>query len=410
MAEMALQAYANLFHCYNHSVLLEALLGVDEDEDEEEENIESRSKDDILVCIGTIGRSSFLSSADLISSVLGAAVHQAEVVIKAGQSPTQAETLRLLETMRVATLFSCHLFVEDFKTDPTASLSSTSSEASVLPQSVLDTASPPNNTQSATESVMKLFVTVTGCLKQQMDLISVSPSGLSHPLVSPYLLHQLFRFLTEYFLHFFDPAAEALYYSQSQNALLHIHGTDFNATIEILLAYCKQVIVTMPLEMDVVRAVANLIATMARSAQPQRLAFVIGTPSISSIFHLVTAKHVHQNQQEVCRLNDEGLAAIFRALSWLAINATNTETFMQLCSYVHSLAGELAQVQMDKQHNKNVKLSPEHQKILQRLVACLQGMCATPGGLDRVLRELLMGSCPCCPGAHTRWQLYEGTM
>ena len=30
MAEMALQAYANLFHCYNHSVLLEALLGVDE--------------------------------------------------------------------------------------------------------------------------------------------------------------------------------------------------------------------------------------------------------------------------------------------------------------------------------------------------------------------------------------------
>ena len=137
---------------------------------------------------------------------------------------------------------------------------------------------------------------------------------------------------------------------------------------------------------------------------------MIGTPSISSIFHLVTAKHVHQNQQEVCRLNDEGWQLCLELSSWLAINATNTETFMQLCSYVHSLAGELAQMQMDKQHNKNVKLSPEHQKTLQRLVACLQGMCATPGGLDRVLRELFDGSCPCCPGAHTRWQLYEGTM
>lgn len=393
MAQMASQVYADLFNCYNHSVLHEALLGIEQEEDEEEENIESRNKNDILTCIGTIGRSSFLSSAELVSSVLCTASHQAETAINSGQSPGQAETLRLLETMRIATLFGCHLFVEDFKTDLTTSLGS-SSEAPVLPQGVLDTASA-HDAQTATESVMKLFMAVTGCLKQQMDLISFSSSGLSHPLVSPYLLQQLFRFLTEYFLLFFDPAAEALYYEQCHNVLLHIHGPEFNATVETLLAYCKQVIATLPLEMDVVRAVASLIATMARTTQPQRLAFVLGTPSISGIFHLLTTSTSQQQQQgEICRLNDEGLAAMFKALSWLAIKAGNTEVFMQLCTYVHNIASELAHVQAAKQRDKTMSLSLEHQKPLQQLVACLLGICATPGGLDRILRELFDGVLP----------------
>jgi hypothetical protein len=377
MAQMAQQVYRELFECYYLSVVHEALMGVDEDEDEDEENIESRNKEEILACIGTIGRSALVPSLECIVTAMHSACQEVEVLAAALASgagmtaQTEADRLRVLEMMRIVTLFGCHLFAEDFTTDPTATGPS-SAEADILPQGVLDEGAA---TPVARNSVLQLYWCFHNCLQQQMQLAEVS-NGM-HPLVSPYLLQHLFRVLGEYCLRFLDPDT-SLYYEQGGNPLLRLHGSDFNSSVEVLLTSCRQVIVSMPLENELVLSVASLITAMSKSSQPQRLAFILNCGAVTDIFRLLSG-----GAEEGCRLNENGLSAVFRALSCVAITAKNEHVFMQLCTHVHGIASQLAMVQQ-----RGGKLTSEDQKVVSNLVACLQGMCATPSGLDKIIREL----------------------
>lgn len=371
MAQMAQAVYQELFQCYYRSVVHEALLGAEEDEDEDEENIERRNKDDILVCIGTIGRSSLVSSLDCVSAAMHSAMQEAHSLVATasnggGANPAQleAEKLRILEMMRIVSLFGCHLFAEDFRSDPGEV---TSSEASILPQGVLDMGA------AAANSILQLYASVHGCLQQQMSFTGTVPS-----MVSPYLLTHLFCFMGEYFLRFFDPD-RSLYYEMGDNPLLQLHGPDFNPNVEALLECSKQVLVSMPLESDLVQAVASLVTTMSKSSQPQRLAFIGSTASVQEIYQLLTGS----SSYGACRLNEQGLAAVFKALSWLAIKSRNEQMFMELCNYVRAIASQLAQVQAG-----GGRLSSDKQKVVTDLVACLQGLCATPTGLDKIIRGL----------------------
>lgn len=371
MAQMAQAVYQELFRCYYQSVVHDALLGAEEEEDEDEENIESRSKDDILVCIGTIGRSSLVSSLDCITSALHLAMQEAQSLVAAastggggGVSQLEAEKLRILEMMRIVTLFGCHLFAEDFRGDPGEV---TSSEAPILPQGVLASGA------SAANSIVRLYSSVHNCLQQQMSFAETAPT-----MASPYLLQHLFRFMGEYFLRFLDPD-RSLYYDMSENPLLQLHGPDFNPNVEALLVCCKQVLVSMPLENDLVQAVAALITAMSKSSLPQRLVFIGSTASVREIYQLVTGS----SSYGACRLNEHGLSAVFKALSWLAIKSRNEQMFMELCNYVHAIASQLAQIQAE-----GGKLSSDKQKVVTNLVACLQGMCATPSGLDKIIRGI----------------------
>jgi hypothetical protein len=138
------------------------------------------------------------------SSLTTALQDTEKLLLQGGSGPNYSESvrkesMRILESLRIGVLFVSHLCVDDFQGSITGS---STSDTPTIPPFVLDAFSLSGNESVAL--VRQLSALMSQILQAQMHILSME-NGLSHPLLSPLLIQNLFHFFAEYALRYFDP-------------------------------------------------------------------------------------------------------------------------------------------------------------------------------------------------------------
>jgi hypothetical protein len=403
IASMSSQVFSQLFDCFLHSTIWEALSEQDEDEDEEEEGIDSKSRDELLRAVCTAGRVTLEASLDYVSSTLTSVLAEAESMAGSAISGVAGRSygpagldnacLRILEILRVSLLFSTHLIVDDFHTDIS---DLAGMEEPTIPQLIIDSAMVrPLETRGKLFALYGISIRI---LRFQLQLLSTEALR-GHPLVSGYLLQTTLRFMREFILRFVFPDAKNYNPVNANCALFQAPDDDFKDSVELLLHAAHALVLHMPLQTDVVSAVAHLITALSKCRpQPDWAQAVIRLSPVADIVSTITDSAASGAK---CRLNLLGRAQVFGAVASLAVRARQTPCFMQLCSHVHAAVMHLSSVGGAVAADLH---KPENQYLMETSIACLQGLARTPSGLDKVLRELfdsclpLLVWCWCLPG------------
>jgi len=403
LRDMAAGVFRQLFESMWRIALCEALAEPEEEEGEDVAAIGVQNTDDLLASICTVGRTHFSAALNHVRESLSLSLDQAEALAAAAPSITASvsatpsasapsrEVLRVLESLRVSVLFAAHLCDDSFRSDPKQK----TSELPMVPSFVLDALL----LAPETASVLQQTLGQMSRLLQFQMLI-----GPSHSLFSPRVLHVTLRFCTEYFFRFVDPDPEL--YSAGLEAGLPLffsmHGSPHEATsparealhglIGQLAAAVHYILVTVPFEGELVAASAELLGAMAVSpvASSDSPAFanadgsrgrsniVLAQPTLGEVFRSATAYD--------CRLNNDGVAAMFGALSRLATLSGSESSMMQLCIYVHTKGASLPS------HSDR---GPELRVGALQFVACLRGLARCPKGKhEKLLHDLFDASLP----------------
>ena len=95
----------------------------------------------------------------------------------------------------------------------------------------------------------------------------------------------------------------------------------------MLLSACLQIILSMPLQLDVIDAVACLFQSLARlnnhNNDPSRIEFLITHPFLSQLFGSLFGSN------GISPLSADGLMCVYRALGSLTMRS-QSDTFMQV--------------------------------------------------------------------------------
>jgi len=381
---MSPQVFVQLFDCYLHTILWEALSGElnEEDEEEEEEGIDERNRDELLTAICTIGRLDLGSSLNYLSSTVSAAMADAEAILNNSENGVEnvatynLKVLRCLEMLRICFLFCTHLFVEDFRSDIT---SNAGLDTPTIPQLILDTAmATPHEIYNKIKTVYWQAIRI---LQLQQHLMSSEiPALRCHQLVSGFLTQSVLRFLREYNLRFVSPDSALYHEIYANNVLFQLPDPEFMSSVEAVLQGSLAVIRHMPLEREVVQALSQLIISFSKcNPQPHWSQVVLSIAYTGEIFKELSGSGAHGPS----RLSHEGRSQVFGALAHLAIKAGNTDNIVQLCAYIYEVVQQLTTVT-----NKAGMQSIENKQRIDTCVSCLRGLAGTPSGMDKILREL----------------------
>ena len=384
---LAAEVFKQLFESVWRITICEALVEPDEEEGEEVEAIAVRNLDDLLGSICTVGRTNFALSLEHVRQTVSNSLDEIErlVALPAGSVLPPRDTLRLQESLRISVLFASHLCDDAFRGNSREK----SSEVPLIPGFILDSClyAPADTTSVLVNSLSQM----SRLLQQQVLL------GPAHPLFSPLLLQVAARFFTEYFTRFVDPDAE-LYSASTAQLLPHLFGLHASGSgpaggdalaglVEQLAAAIYRLISAVPLEGDLVQALAELLTAMSKSGAQRgaavRRAMLLASPSVAEIFKVVTAHD--------CRLSLDGIMLLFNSLGGLAVRAGSEATVLQLCSYVHTKGSSMPALLPSSGAGAP---PPELKLSAQQFVACLRGLATCPRGQDRVLYGLFDACLP----------------
>ena len=114
-------------------------------------------------------------------------------------------------------------------------------------------------------------------------------------------------------------------------------GPEFNSTIDLLMNASLQVVLAMPLQLDVIRAIASLFQSLSKMSNnnpnPNRIEYIVSNPSLSQLFESLFTISGPQSQcpqsMSCSPLNADGLMYIYRALGSLTVRSSS-DTFMQV--------------------------------------------------------------------------------
>lgn len=385
---MSPQVFVQLFDCYLHTILWEALVGElnQDDEDEEEEAIDERGRDELLMAVCTVGRLDIGSSLDYLTSTVSAAMADVEAILSTSgngfenSAANSLKVLRCLEMLRICYVFTTHLFVEDFRSDMT---SNAGLDTPTIPQLILDAAmTAPNETYN---KIKTIYWQAIRSLQLQHHLVtSENPALRSHQFVSGYLTQSILRFLREYFLRFVSPDAALYHEAYANSVLFQLPDTEFMSSVDVLMKTALAVVQHMSLEGEAVLALSQLIISFSKcNPQPHWSQVVLNNSHTGEVFKELSGS----GSNGPCRLSLDGRSQIFGALAHLAIRAANADNFVQLCTHVHDTVQQLTTI-TDKADMK----APGNKQQLDMCVSCLRGLANTPSGMDKILRELF----DCC--------------
>ena len=204
----------------------------------------------------------------------------------------------------------------------------------------------------------------------------------------------------------------ALYYTTLQ--IHRLYGEDFYPIVDLLTTTAYALILRLPLESDLVMAVAELLSSLSRCGvgarastgtrppqqqQPVHIVdYLIGRPAISDIFTLVTGPHQGvscgaSSNTNLCRLNADGIAAVHGALGSMAARSSSSSSssssmFTQLCVKIHERVGTAAATG----DNNGGGL---HAVLIEHAIAAMRGVAVIPRGKPQeVLHQLFDGCLP----------------
>ena len=384
---LAADVFKQLYESVWRITICEALAEPEEEEGEDAAAIAVRNMDDLLASICSVGRANFSAALDYVRQSISATLDEADKLAANGISAPQRDVLRVLESLRVSVLFASHLCDDSFR----GSSQEKSSDTPLIPNFVLDSCL---YVPETTSSLLHILAQISRLLQLQVTI------GPTHSLFSPLLLQVVARFFTEYFARFVDPDP-SLYSPSAEQLLPHLftlHSPvpgggpgDLSALVEQLAAAVRTLVVSAPLEGDLVHALAEMLTTMSKGGggggggslqqgAEVRRAILIASPSVAEVFKTVTAQD--------CRLSLDGITQLYGALGSLAARAGSEPTMMQLCTFVHNKGTSLPAL-----------LSPSSSSLLelkvgaQQFVACLRGLATCPRGLDKQVLHGLFDAC-----------------
>ncbi len=376
--EMSSQVFIQVFECYLHSTIWEALSSQDEEEDEEEEGIHARTHNDLLTTVCTLGRVGMSASMDYIIYTIQTALVTAEGIVVAPSDSAagslQQRSIYSLEIFRICSLFATHILVEDFQNDINSQIGM---DTPTIPQLILEEAK--YSPQETHAKIWGIFWQNMRVLQMQTQLLTSSDSVMRyHPLVSSYLLQYIFRFFREFFSRYIFPDVALYSTSYSGSALFYPPDTDFINTIEQLISASHTFVQYIPLEIEVISIISHMITTMTKCATGNLAPTILRFTSTTDLFCTVTDTAVVP-----CALNLEGLSLMFRSLSNLTVSGKNEVCFIQLCSHIQSNMQKLQECT-----SKEMIRHVDKQLIFEKCMASLRGLAHAPTGMNKILRQL----------------------
>lgn len=385
---VAAEVFKQLFQCILHTTLCESLADEDEDENEVDVAMEQRSMDELLSAICTVGRTNFSSSLQHVTKCLDASLEEAKKLLGGGSGSSggggQQLYVKELETMRLCTLFASHLCCDYFSAD-VAENNQFSLETPMIPPFVIDSCV----MQADTIPTLQEWVNKSSYMLQMQLHLLVSPdmerggAQSSHPLSSPYLLQTLFLFWSQYFLRYVEPDM-SLYSSEDAvkaNLLFRFHsGPDLCSLTDLLLTCIHHIIQKLPLERDLIKCSSVLMKAMAKAIGKQRPDALISLPVIGQMYLRVTGQEVVG--QSSCRLNNEGISDMMKALSHIAVRSGSDQMMLQLCGSIHSRVVAIFQYPVDR-FNLEAK-----QSEFAECIAFMCGLGGSPYGMQKMAHSL----------------------
>ena len=80
----------------------------------------------------------------------------------------------------------------------------------------------------------------------------------------------------------------------------------------------------MPLELDVVLNIADMLKSLSRSQRVERIASIVSTESVRSMVEMLARPY----DEAVCRLNCEGLTACYSSVGSLLVRSDAKQLFI----------------------------------------------------------------------------------
>jgi hypothetical protein len=351
--------FDQLYQAVLYFSLYDALEAMNDDEDGDIEEIVMRNLDDFIAAICVVGRSQSTKSISIILGTLIDALTMANNLASV-QQVTQTSAIHILETCRISNLFLSRLIVDyddacsssygsgsdsvDMRARismeiPSLLLGSVpgllSTNHTILTTQILSPSVLINTTNGGQGQRQGLFATMYQAL--QIQTIALSQC---RELSSPLVVKLLLEFFASYFLIYVDPDID-MYDATcpgAQIGLLNIYSSSHNTidttnpevdlknSLESIFNSCYQFLCVLPLEEDVVNAVASLVTSASRLIH--RVNTVILLPSVQNIFHMITGTD--------CRLNAHGLHVIWRAMGSLAVRCSDPAPFTTLLTSVNT--------------------------------------------------------------------------
>lgn len=362
--------FAQLFECMYNYILCESISCNDDEEDEDNEAIDSKKMDELIAGICTIGRVNFVTAINFVTNTLAQSISTCNSLAQQNLSNNngyQRECLRQLETIRVCLLFASHLCYDDFNT--------ASSETPVVPTLVLD-----DCLVTAPEVHIAAFhsLIVQVSLALDMQIFFWNSSLSSHPLCSPYILRWIVLFLQHYLYRYVDTKT-TLYNSRVVSKLSHLFlmhsqvSSDkddaFHNIIDKSFNAVFYIARYLPLETELVKELGELVIVVAKASGSKRGDYLLSLPGISSLFALVTS-----NRTEVgtSHFNTDGLVAMYKGLTYLAVKCKSETMLVQLCAAIRSQVEALANALQAGQ------AADHHKGNLEAAMACLLGISSCP--------------------------------
>jgi hypothetical protein len=379
---MTLELFYQLFECILKTTLFETIYTKEVEEDEDNANIQSRSMDDIISSIATIGRINFCSCLKYISNKIQLSLEESQKLLSL---PTYNPNsyIENLELLRISTLFSSHLCNDCYDSDVNKN---SILETPVIPSLILD------NCAVVGESCVAVFTeninNVSQILQLQVYLLTVSDHR--QYLLSPYLIQTTFMYLTQYFLRFVDTDCDGnnqLYNKELKGLIpfvFNIHGEDFNTSIGFFITSCQQFLEKFPQENEVIESISKLIIAVSKSSCSRRRDYLLSIPALSPIFLQVTGKSGNS------KLNSLGIKCIFNSLCNLALFTKCETMFIQLCTIIHEQIDIISKFTED-----SIKANIESSIMLvEQTIACMRGISSCPSRQDHLIHSLFDNSLP----------------
>lgn len=379
---MTLDLFYQLFECILKTTLFETIYTKEEEEDEDNANIQSRSMDDLISSIATIGRINFCSCLKYISNKIQLTLGESQKLLSL---PTHNPNsyIENLEILRISTLFSSHLCNDCYDSDVNKK---SILETPVIPSMILD------NCSIVGESCITVFNENINNVSQilQLQLFLLSVADHRQYLLSPYLIQTTFMYLTQYFHRFVDTDCDGdkqLYNIELKRLIpfvFNIHDENFNASIGFFITSCQQFLEKFPQENEVIESISQLIIAISKSSSIRRKDYLLSIPALSPIFLQVTGK------TDSTKLNSSGTKCVFNSLCNFSLFTKCETMFVQLCTIIHEQIEIISKFTED-----SIKTNAEASMVLiEQTIACMRGIATSPPGLDHLIHSLFDLSLP----------------
>jgi hypothetical protein len=118
----------------------------------------------------------------------------------------------------------------------------------------------------------------------------------------------------------------------SLTTLLLFLGTAINAVLDASLRSLCDLVISLPLETELVTCAAQFVIALAGSRNAARLSFVVASEHVGrlAVYATSLSATAAAAQQGVCRLNGAGLAAVVEALGQLFVRSKHEDYFAKV--------------------------------------------------------------------------------